>query len=170
MPPAIRPYKQTMGGGAGDDMSGDEQANKADDAQGADDRAGYGESDYRLKLNREQAESRFTQEELTKIQVEFERLSKDNVIGKRKLLEYFRLVEINETYMANEVFFTIKNSTVINTPIDYSKFILFVAIISKGSREEKLQLLFTFFDKSCEESIMRDDMKAHIAGTILSMQ
>ena len=41
-----------------------------------------------------EAESRFTPEELSKIQKEFQRLSKDNVIGKRKLLEYFRLNEI----------------------------------------------------------------------------
>ena len=58
-----------------------------------------------------EAEARFTAEELTKVQKEFERLSKDNVIGKRKLLEYFRMVEIQETYLANEVFFMIKNSS-----------------------------------------------------------
>lgn len=40
------------------------------------------------------AEERFTKEELIKIQKEFERLSKDDVIGKRKLLEYFRMIEI----------------------------------------------------------------------------
>jgi hypothetical protein len=60
------------------------------------------------------------------------------VIGKRKLLEYFRMVEIQDTYLANEVFFMIKNSSQLNSPIDYSKFINFVSIISKGTREEKL--------------------------------
>ena len=85
-----------------------------------------------------EAEARFSSEELIKIQKEFERLSKDNVIGKRKLLEYFRMVEIQETYLANEVFFMIKNSSQLNSPIDYSKFINFVSIVSKGTREEKL--------------------------------
>jgi Ca2+-binding EF-hand superfamily protein len=85
-----------------------------------------------------EAEARFSSEELIKIQKEFERLSKDNVIGKRKLLEYFRMVEIQDTYLANEVFFMIKNSSQLNSPIDYSKFINFVSIISKGTREEKL--------------------------------
>ena len=42
----------------------------------------------------EEAEARFPQEEKTKIRKEFERLSKDNVIGKRKLLEYFKLLDI----------------------------------------------------------------------------
>ena len=40
------------------------------------------------------AEDRFKKEELIKIKKEFERLSKDDVIGKRKLLEYFKLIEI----------------------------------------------------------------------------
>ena len=77
-------------------------------------------------------------EELSKIKKEFERLSKDNVIGKRKLLEYFKLLEIQDTYLANEVFFMIKNSSQLNSPIDYSKFINFVSIVSKGSEEDKL--------------------------------
>ena len=45
-------------------------------------------------LSVQDAEARFSQEELSKIKKEFERLSKDNVIGKRKLLEYFKLLDI----------------------------------------------------------------------------
>jgi Ca2+-binding EF-hand superfamily protein len=116
------------------------------------------------------AESRFTPDELNKIQKEFQRLSKDNVIGKRKLLEYFRLSEIQDTYLSNEVFFMIKNSSLLNSPIDYSKFINFVSTVAKGTREEKLQLLYTFFDKSVESKITKEDLKAHISGTIISMQ
>jgi len=41
--------------------------------------------------------------------------------------------------------------------------------VAKGDREEKLQLLFTFFDKSIDSKITKDDLKAHISGTILSM-
>lgn len=62
------------------------------------------------KDTRINAEARFTKEELIKIQKEFERLSKDDVIGKRKLLEYFRMIEIQDTYLSDEVFFMIKNS------------------------------------------------------------
>ena len=36
------------------------------------------------------------------------------------------LLEIQDTYLANEVFFMIKNSSQLNSPIDYSKFINFV--------------------------------------------
>ncbi len=64
----------------------------------------------------------------------------------------------------------IKNSQAANSPIDYGKFINFVSIVAKGSREEKLSLLFTFFDKSVDSKITKDDLKAHISGTILSMQ
>ena len=124
----------------------------------------------RISISKEAAEARFTKEELAKIQKEFERLSKDNVIGKRKLLEYFRLTDVSETYLSNEIFFMIKNSSVINSPIDYSKFITFDSTVAKGSREEKLSLLYTFFDKSVDSKISKDDLKAHISGTILSMQ
>ena len=64
----------------------------------------------------------------------------------------------------------IKNSSQLNSPIDYSKFINFVSIVAKGSEEEKLQLLYTFFDRSIEAKITKEDLKAHISGTILSMQ
>ena len=64
----------------------------------------------------------------------------------------------------------IKNSSQLNSPIDYSKFINFVSIMSKGNEEEKLQLLYTFFDRSLESKITKEDLKAHISGTILSMQ
>jgi Ca2+-binding EF-hand superfamily protein len=91
------------------------------------------------------------------------------VIGKRKLLEYFRLNEIQDTYLSSEVFFTIKNSSLLNSSIDYSKFINFVSIVVKGTWEEKLQLLYTFFDKSVESKITKEDLKTHISGTIKSM-
>jgi Ca2+-binding EF-hand superfamily protein len=64
----------------------------------------------------------------------------------------------------------IKNSTKNSSPIDYYKFINFVSIVAKGTKEEKLQLFFTFFDKSIDSKITKDDLKAHISGTILSMQ
>lgn len=64
----------------------------------------------------------------------------------------------------------IKNSSLLNSPIDYSKFINFVSIVAKGTREEKLQLLYTFFDKSADSKITKEDLKAHISGTIISMQ
>ena len=79
-------------------------------------------------------------------------------------------MEIQETYLANEMFFMIKNSSKLNSPIDYCKFINFVSIVSKGSEEEKLQLLYAFFDRGVDSKINKEDLKAHIAGTILSMQ
>ena len=57
-----------------------------------------------------------------------------------------------------------------NSPIDYSKFINFVSIVAKGTEEEKLTLLYSFFDRSAESKITKEDLKAHISGTIISMQ
>jgi len=48
------------------------------------------------------------------------------------------MIEIQDTYLSDEVFFMIKNSSAANTPIDYGKFINFVSIVAKGTREEKL--------------------------------
>jgi len=101
------------------------------------------------------AEARFAQEELQRIKREFKKLSKDNIIGKRKLLEYFRLLEINDTYLTTELFFMIKNSSQLNSPIDWAKFINFVSILSRGSPQERLELLFCFFDKTPDARITK---------------
>jgi len=111
-----------------------------------------------------------TQDERDRVTKEFDRLSKDKVIGKRKLFEYFRMMELQDTYIANEVFLMIKNSSLANSPIDFDKFLNFVSIVSKGTKDEKLQLLYTFFDKGLDAKITKEDLKAHISGTILSMQ
>jgi Ca2+-binding EF-hand superfamily protein len=122
----------------GDD---DDLPNKRDGTAGVDNDDDIDEKNIFAALMNQAipvAESRFTQEELSKIRKEFDKLSKDQVIGKRKLLEYFRLMEISDTYLTNELFFMIKNSSALNSPVDYKKFINFVSVIAKGSRQEKL--------------------------------
>jgi Ca2+-binding EF-hand superfamily protein len=173
--PTIKPY---IPGQMGDDVDGQggAQGGSGKD-KGMATGGGLDEDDFdeknlfALLMNQPvaTAESRFTQEELNKIKKEFDKLSKDQVIGKRKLLEYFRLMEINDTYLTNELFFMIKNSSTLNSPVDYKKFINFVSIIAKGSRQEKLQLLFFFFDKTPDAKISKEELKAHISGTILSL-
>jgi Ca2+-binding EF-hand superfamily protein len=78
-------------------------------------------------------------------------------------------MEINDTYLTNELFYTIKNSNSLNSPIDYNKFINFISIIAKGTKNEKLQLLFAFFNKGGDSKITKEELKAHISGTILSL-
>ena len=46
----------------------------------------------------------------------------------------------------------------------------FSAIFAKGTPDEKLQLLYTFFDKSSDSKLSKEELKAHINGTIISMQ
>jgi hypothetical protein len=48
-----------------------------------------------------QAESRFSNSELQSIKREFDKNSKDSIIGKRKLIELFRLSEIQDSYLSN---------------------------------------------------------------------
>ena len=63
----------------------------------------------------------------------------------------------------------IKNSSQLNSPIDYAKFINFVSIVARGDEEQKFMLLYSFFDRSAEAKITKEDLKAHISGTIISM-
>jgi Ca2+-binding EF-hand superfamily protein len=79
------------------------------------------------------------------------------------------MMELQDTYLANEIFEMIKIGGT-HSPINFEKFLNFVSIISKGSREEKLHLLYMFFDKGIEAKITKEDLKAHIIGTVLSMQ
>ena len=134
--PAVRPYKTFVGvddavapGGYGGFIDDPTMENEQQDAAVIN---------PQISLPPGEAEARFTPEELSKIVKEFERLSKDSVIGKRKLLEYFRLMEIQDTYLSNEIFFMIKNSSKLNSPIDYTKFINFISIVNRGSAQEKL--------------------------------
>jgi hypothetical protein len=98
-------------------------------------------------MSMQEAESRFSQTEVAHIKREFEKNSKDQIIGKRKLIEFFKITEISDTYLSNELFNIIKNSNKLNLPIDYQKFISFIAILVKGSRFEKLLLIFSIFGK-----------------------
>ena len=56
-------------------------------------------------------------------------------------------MEVSDTYLTNELFNVIKNSQRLNSPIDYQKFISFIAILTKGSRKEKLMLIFSIIGK-----------------------
>lgn len=68
------------------------------------------------------------------------------------MIEYFRLMEISDTYLSNEFFNVIKNSQRLNSPIDYQKFISFTAILVKGTRNEKLALIFAIFGKGVPDN------------------
>jgi hypothetical protein len=48
----------------------------------------------------------------------------------------------------------IRNSQRLNYPIDYQKFISFIAILVKGTSNEKLALIFSIFGKGISEEDM----------------
>lgn len=58
------------------------------------------------------------------------------------------MTEISETFLTDQLFYIIKNSPELNSPIDWQKFISFISILIKGTREEKLKLFFLFFDRN----------------------
>lgn len=62
----------------------------------------------------QEAESQFTQSELQQIRKEFDKNSKDGIMGKRKLIEYFRILDISDSYLTSQLFAVIKNSQRMN--------------------------------------------------------
>ena len=84
MPPPIKPYFMNPSGGEPDNHALTQENEQPD----------FGVINPQITMSVQEAEMKFTVEELSKIKKEFERLSRDNVIGKRKLLEYFKLLEI----------------------------------------------------------------------------
>jgi len=122
-----------------------------------------------MNLSINVAEARFSKEELHIIRKDFDRLSKNQVIGKRKLLEYFKVGEIENTPLAATIFAMIKNDNQEKVLIDWQKFINIIAILSKGARMEKLQLIYRLFEKSPSSRITRIELKYAIGSIMLSM-
>lgn len=61
--------------------------------------------------------------------------------------------------MANEIFTIIKNSSKLNSPIDYQKFLGFIAVLVKGSKLEKMILIFSIFGKGipCQDDAINNN-------------
>ena len=76
---------------------------------------------YVTNMSINDAEARFKNntEQLIKIKKDFELKSKDDIIGKRKLFEFFELGQLNNSYLEKELYQIIKNSGKLNLPIDY---------------------------------------------------
>ena len=60
--------------------------------------------------------------------------------------------------MANEIFTIIKNTSKLNSPIDYQKFLGFIAVLVKGSKLEKMILIFSIFGKGipCQDDAINN--------------
>jgi hypothetical protein len=104
---------------------------------------------YVTNMSINDAEARFKDDpaQLVQIKLEFDQKSKDDVIGKRKLVEFFTLGQLHNTYLERALYQIIKNSGKLNLPIDYQKFISFMAILHHGTRLERLLLIFGIFGR-----------------------
>jgi hypothetical protein len=101
---------------------------------------------------------------LIQIKLDFEEKSKNDIIGKRKLYEYLNLKELHNSYLEKELYQIIKNSGKLNLPIDYQKFISFMAILHHGTRLERLLLIFGIFGRGIPQSeeAYKQTLKKHM--------
>ena len=67
---------------------------------------------YVSNMSINDAEARFKDSTalLLEIKMKFDQNSKDDIIGKRKLFEFFKLEQVRDTYLEKEIYQIIKNS------------------------------------------------------------
>ena len=107
---------------------------------------------------------------------------KEKVIGKQKLFKFLEITEISKTFLSDQLIKIIRNSPELDSPIDWTKFISFISLLVKGTREEKLKLFYLLFEKNTnlggkarsygEDStpgITKEELMMNIQSTILSM-
>ena len=118
--------------------------------------------------------SYLTPDEMELIETEFHRLSRNQLIGRNKLLQYFALGDIQETVMATAFLNSLKHTGGDRRFIDWPTFLNFVIILAKGSREERLALIFQMFniDNSPDRVLTKRNMKQaiwHIFCSLLNV-
>ena len=108
--------------------------------------------------------TRLSKDEMQMIEGEFNHLSRNQLIGRNKLLQYFNLEDISETPMATAFLNTLKHTGGDRRFIDWPTFLNFVIILGKGSKEERLELFFQLFniDNSDKYIISKRNLKQAI--------
>jgi len=86
---------------------------------------------------------RLSPNELKRIKTEFKAHSnKMDIMTKRSFYEYFKIEELQRTYIGERLYNIVSKGT----SIDLTKFIEAVAILSKGSAQERFEFFFKIFD------------------------
>lgn len=65
-----------------------------------------------------------------------------DIITKRAFFEYFRLEELQNTMIGERIYHLFSQGTA----IDFNKFLQSIAVLAKGTPEERLQLFFKIYD------------------------
>ncbi len=97
-----------------------------------------------------------------RIIVEFEMQSKDNKMGKKKLLEYFGLIELDNYKLGNHFFQCVKSTLSRKKTgpyLDYSKFIKTLSMLSGNNEEGRLNFMYSIFDVDLNGKIEKEEMR-----------
>ena len=100
------------------------------------------------------------QEEFNAIKKDFESYSKENKMAKRKLLEYFGLLSLENTKFGNRFFNCVKGSSKqqANTYLDFAKFLRAICMMSKNVGDERVRFLYSIFDLDGDGYIEKEEM------------
>ena len=83
-------------------------------------------------------------------------------MAKRKLLDYFGLMELDNTKFANRFFNVIKSSNSkirdFSPYLNYAKFISSISLLTKGDRKDRLKFIYSIFDLDEDKYIEREEM------------
>lgn len=105
-------------------------------------------------------EKRFTKIELAKVREDFNRNAKDSIISKRSLFEFLGLAEIVNTTLARRIFsaFKLSAENYKNPFLDYPKFVRTIAVLRKGSIDERVNFIYSLFDLNGDKYVEKQEM------------
>lgn len=110
-------------------------------------------------------ENRFTEKEVAKLKLDFALISKNGSVLTEKLIEYLGLEEIEMSPFVERLFTTLQQSFEGrgrsrlggSLSFGYDNFVRLVAILCKGTANERLDLIYKIFDPQDQGYIMKED-------------
>jgi len=116
-------------------------------------------------------QKRLTEEELELIETEFSKLARNQVIGKRKILQYFGLQDLEGSVISTALLFLMKQKKEEsgNNFIDWPKFLNFVVILSKGTKAERLKLFYGLFNPTYSSHMTKKQFKQSFTSIMHSL-
>lgn len=104
----------------------------------------------------------FKQAELETITQNFEYYSKDNIMGRQKLLQYFNMEQLEDTGLGNQFFQCAKNTfsqKQTGSFLDYSKFLKTISMLGKEGQQGRLNYIYQIFDLDLMGKVEKSEMK-----------
>lgn len=118
--------------------------------------------DKEYKLPKE----RFTPIDIKRLRTDYRKFcNKMEIMTRRAFLEYFKIEELEGTLVGDRLYAAFAGQG----SIDFEKFLNAVGILSKGTLDEKLELIFKMFDIKNANVIERSDLKRMMLSILNSM-